>query len=156
MNRAELNAKYEAGTHAVIEALGDYKHRDLDSKHPEGWSPRQTIHHLADSETNSYIRLRRLVGEPEGTLLSGYDEGAWAKSPTLGYEVLPIEHSLALFIAVRRASLDVLKRLTESDLQKTGIHSEVGKYTFNKWYSDYTAHPFDHAQQIARAFEGQL
>lgn len=156
MNLPELITRYEAGTHAVLDVLGDYQHKDLDARHPEGWSARQVIHHLADSETNSYIRLRRLVGEEDGTLLSGYDEGAWALNPTLGYEVLPIEASLNLFLAVRNASLVTIRRLGERDLQKTGIHSESGHYTFENWFNSYVAHPFDHAGQMERAFKQQL
>ena len=156
MNLTELAARYQAGTQAVLDALGDYQNKDLDAKHVEGWSARQVVHHLADSETNSYIRLRRLVGEEEGTLLSGYDEGAWALNPTLGYEVLPIEPSLELFIAVRAASLVIVRRLSESDLKKTGIHSEAGHYSVESWFNSYVAHPFDHASQIERAFKHQL
>ncbi len=156
MHLSELAARYESGTQAVLDALGDFKEKNLDAKHPEGWSARQVVHHLADSETNSYIRLRRLVGEEEGTLLSGYDEGAWAKNPTLGYEELPIEPSLALFVAVRAASLVIVRRLSDADLNKTGVHSEAGHYSVESWFSSYLAHPFDHASQIERAFKHQL
>lgn len=152
MNLDELIKQYEAGTEAVIAALGDYRNRDIDSKHPDGWSPRQIIHHLADSEVNSYIRLRRLIGEENGTPLPGYDEAAWALNPTMGYKVLPLEHSLQLFTAVRSSSADTLQRLTPTDLDKSGIHSEMGKYTISTWFDSYIAHPFDHANQINRAF----
>jgi hypothetical protein len=33
------------------------------------WSARQCIHHMADSEAQSYARLRRLVAEPEGSII---------------------------------------------------------------------------------------
>lgn len=156
MNLPELIGRYEQGTMAVLDALGEYQDKNLDSKHPEGWSPRQIIHHLADSESNSYIRLRRLIAEAEGVLLSGYDEGAWSKNPTLGYELLPIDNSLAVFLAVRKSSLEIINRLSDADLRKSGIHSEVGKYPMSKWFTDYTAHPFDHADQITRAFQGEI
>ena len=156
MDLSELINKYESGTGAVIAALGDYKNRNIDMKHPDGWSPRQIVHHLADSEVNSYIRLRRLIGEQNGTPLPGYDEAAWALNPTMGYEVLPIENCLQLFIAVRQASADTLKRVTSADMDKTGIHSEMGKYTITTWFNSYIAHPFEHADQIVRAFQGQL
>ena len=59
--------------------------KDLDKTDSEGWSPRQVIHHMADSEAQSYARLRRLIAEP-GTTIQGYDEGKWAEDPTLGYK----------------------------------------------------------------------
>ena len=36
------------------------------------------VHHLADSETNSYLRLRKLLAE-DGPTLQGYDEAHWAE-----------------------------------------------------------------------------
>lgn len=159
MNRndlPELIKKYEQGTQAVLDALGDFNNRNIDAKHPEGWSARQVVHHLADSETNSYIRLRRLIGEADGTLLSGYDEGAWAVNPTLGYQTLQIDASLSLFIAVRSASALILYRLSDADLLKKGVHSESGEYTIAHWFNSYTAHPFDHSEQIVRAYKEML
>ena len=41
------------------------------------------IHHVADSETNSYVRLRRLMAEPAGTAIQGYDEAQWARVTAL-------------------------------------------------------------------------
>jgi hypothetical protein len=50
--------QYESATRrfeTLAVGLGD---EDLDIKHPDGWSPRQIIHHVADSETQSYARVR--------------------------------------------------------------------------------------------------
>lgn len=35
---------------------------------------RQVIHHVADSATQSYARLRRLLAEPLGSIIQGDDE----------------------------------------------------------------------------------
>lgn len=72
----------------------------IDRRVAGGWTARQIIHHVADSETQSYVRLPRLIAEPEGSLIQGYDEAAWAESDALGYRDLAIEHSLAVFAAV--------------------------------------------------------
>ena len=121
-------------------------------RHVEGgWSARQIIHHIADSEAQSYARLRRLLAEPAGSVIQGYDEAAWAQCEQLGYEELPIEHSLAVFRAVRAASLDVLRRLGERDLERYGEHSESGRYTLAMWLDIYTGHPRAHAAQLAEA-----
>jgi len=110
---------------------------------------------MADSEAQSYARLRRLVAEPEGSVILGYDEGAWAQCEKLGYKDAPVENSIAIFAAVRAGSLDVLKRLEESDLVKFGEHSESGKFTIEKWLTGYTNHPKDHGDQLVRATKGQ-
>ena len=41
----------------------------------EGWSPRMVVHHLADSESNSYLRLRKLLAE-DRPIVQGYDEAS--------------------------------------------------------------------------------
>jgi hypothetical protein len=56
---------------------------------------------------------------------------------------------------VRAGSLDVIKRLEESDLAKFGEHSESGKFTIEKWLTGYTNHPHDHGDQLIRATKGQ-
>jgi hypothetical protein len=127
----------------------------LDVHHENGWSARQIIHHVADSEAQSYVRIRRLVAEPEGSVIQGYDEGVWAECEKLGYKDAPVENSIAVYAAVRAGSLDVLKRLEESDLLKFGEHSESGKFTIEKWLINYTKHPLDHGDQLIRATKGQ-
>src|SRR5258708_21758396 len=42
----------------------------------EPWTIHEILVHIADSEANSFIRLRRLVAEP-GTAVMGYDENSW-------------------------------------------------------------------------------
>jgi hypothetical protein len=121
-------------------------------RHIEGdWSARQVIHHIADSEAQSYARLRRLLAEPAGSVIQGYDEAAWAECQQLGYQDLPVVHSLEVFTAVRLASLDVLARLREVDLERYGEHSESGRYTIATWLAVYTQHPRSHAQQLLEA-----
>ena len=53
--------------------------------------------------------------------------------------------------AVRAASLDVLRRLNESDLERSGEHSNSGRYTLAMWLDIYTEHPRAHAAQLVEA-----
>ena len=110
-------------------------------------SPRQVIHHLADSEAQSYARLRRLLAEP-GTVIQGYDEGLWANNATLGYKTRDITTSLQVLSAVRQASYELLCDVTEEQLDNTCTHTESGQYSLRNWLSSYTRHPLDHAEQI--------
>ncbi len=144
---------YESAT-AYFDGLASSVSPDqLDAHVPGEWSARQVIHHVADSEAQSYARLRRLVAEPSGSLIQGYDEAAWAQCEALGYSALPVEHALQVFRAVRAASLDVIRRLTATDLERLGQHSESGAYSVRTWLDTYTAHPIDHAGQLQRAIE---
>jgi hypothetical protein len=147
MSLEDLAAQYLAATQefsTLVESLAD---ADLDKSDSEGWTPRQVIHHVADSEAQSYARLRRLIAEP-GTQIQGYDEGKWAENPTLGYSETDVAASIAVFSAVRHSSYLLLQRLSEAQLENKGIHSESGEYSINTWLKTYTNHPIDHANQI--------
>jgi hypothetical protein len=155
MDIREAAAAYESSTQFFLNLARGVTPELLDVHHENGWSARQIIHHVADSEAQSYVRIRRLVAEPEGSVIQGYDEGVWAECEKLGYKDAPVENSIAVYAAVRAGSLDVLKRLEESDLLKFGEHSESGKFTIEKWLINYTKHPLDHGDQLVRATKGQ-
>jgi len=150
MTIAALAANYEKATNDFFRLIEGLEESDLDKNDGDGWTPRQVIHHLADSEAQSYARLRRLVAEP-GTTIQGYDEGKWAESDVLGYRELPVELSINVLRSVRAASLMILRRLSEEQLQNSGTHTESGEYTIQKWVDSYTNHPVDHGQQITKA-----
>jgi hypothetical protein len=146
---------YRGATAEFLAAVESVDAAGLDLHHPEGWSARQIIHHLADSETQSYLRLRRMLAEPN-PVIQGYDEEAWAECATLGYTELPVEGSLRVYEAVRAASAAVIDRLTTADLERTGNHSERGPITVAHWLDMYTRHPREHAQQLLRALRGEI
>ena len=151
MNLSESIAKYRESTEEFISTVSRLTEAELDTAKDQGWTARQVIHHVADSEAQSYARLRRLIVEP-GTQIQGYDEGAWGENKTLGYEVLPIQISLDVFKAVRASSLEILKRLSANQLENSGIHSESGEYSIRAWLESYINHPMDHAAQIRSGF----
>ena len=49
---------------------------------------------------------------------------------------------------MRQASYELIKKLSEKDLEIEGTHSESGAYSVGKWIKTYTNHPLDHANQI--------
>jgi hypothetical protein len=138
---------YQKATDEFLSVANSLSPADLDRSDAQGWSPRQVIHHMADSETQSYARLRRLIAEP-GTAIQGYDEGAWADNETLAYATEDIADSVAIIIAVRQSSYRLISRLTQPQLTNTCVHSESGNYTVQDWLTTYTKHPHDHANQI--------
>lgn len=148
MDRDELLARYRSGADAYAAALDGLTDTQLDTPPPGGgWTPRLVAHHVADSETNSYIRLRRLVAEDE-PLIVGYDEERWAAR--LHYD-RPIATSVAVVRAVRAASLELLETLTPEAWERRGTHSESGPYGLETWLRTYAEHPHEHAQQILGA-----
>jgi hypothetical protein len=104
---------------------------------------------MADSETHSYVRLRRLITEP-GSIIQGYDEKKWAENQTLGYETSQITEALAVIEAVRNSSYELLKKLSQEQLDIKGVHSESGEYSVRIWIDTYLNHPIEHANQIRK------
>ena len=150
--RAKLMERYGSGADAVLAALDGLTPDELDRRPDDGsWTVREIVHHLADSESMAYIRLRRLIAE-EDPVIAGYDEPEWARR--LHYD-RPIEPSLDVLRAVRAASLQLLGRLTDAEWARTGTHSEAGPYGVDRWLEIYAAHGHDHADQIRRARRGE-
>ena len=146
--------KYKSATEEFLNVAQNLKPAELDKSDSEGWTPRQVIHHMADSEVQSYARLRRLIAEP-GTTIQGYDEAKWAENELLGYKTEEITNSLEIIKSVRKASYNLIKRLTEKELANSGIHSETGNYTVVNWLETYTKHPVDHLNQIKSQLSGK-
>jgi len=146
--RDALVAKYKAGYQAVVDALDGATDEELDRVPAPGkWTARQIVHHLADSEMTSAIRLRRLIAE-DRPLIVGYDQEEFARR--LYYD-RPIQASLAAFRAARETTAEILDRLTEEEWAREGTHSESGPYGVLAWLEIYAKHAHDHAQQIRRA-----
>ncbi len=147
---------YAAGVGAVERSLDGITEAELDLRPaPGAWTARENVHHLADSETNSYLRLRHLLSGLEYTV-QPYDQDRWVASPALGYD-RPIEVSLTVLRAVRASSLDLLQGLSVDDLAIAGRHPEHdGPYSVGLWLELYADHPHQHAEQIARARRGEV
>jgi len=148
--RARLIKTYKEGHKAVDEALSGISPEELDRSAGGEWTPREIVHHLADSEMMSAIRIRRLLTEDE-PVIHGYDEAAFARMLTSDR---PIEPSLQAMRWARETSAQLLERMTEEDWQRAGTHTESGPYTAEKWLTIYAAHAHDHAAQIKRSRGG--
>lgn len=133
----------------MAQSVRDLDDRLLDFKPSDGgWSPRQVVHHTADSELTSAVRLRRLLAEDRPTIL-GYDTEEFARR--LHYADRPIQPSLDAIRAARSTSASLLERLSEDDWRRAGTHNEIGPYSVETWLRIYAMHCHDHAAQIDRA-----
>jgi DinB superfamily len=147
--RDALVAQYEDGYRAITEALADITDAEWDAREAPGeWSPKEVVHHLADSEMTSAIRLRRLIVEDRPVIV-GYDQDEFARR--LYYD-RPIEPSLAAFKAARDTTAQILHRLSPAEWVREGTHNEMaGRYGVEDWLRVYAVHAHDHADQIRRA-----
>jgi predicted transcriptional regulator len=147
--RAALVAAYVAGPAAIRASLDGIADAQLDARPADGgWTPREVVHHTADSEMTSGIRLRRLIAEDD-PLIVGYDGDEFARR--LHYADRPIEPALDAIEAARATTAQILAGLTEAEWGRTGTHSEDGPYGVERWLEIYAAHCHEHADQIGSA-----
>jgi hypothetical protein len=146
--RDRLIALYRDGYRAVVDALYNATDEELGARPAPGkWSPREIVHHLADSEMTAAIRLRLLLATDRPTI-HAYDQDAFAK--TLHYD-RPHEASLEAFRYARECTAQLLERLGEDQWVKEGTHTEAGPYSVHKWLKIYAEHAHSHARQIVEA-----
>src|SRR6266850_3101678 len=146
--REGLIDRYAEGASEVGRALDGFPRDKLTAKpFPGKWSVAEIVHHLADSESNSGIRIRKLLSETY-PIIQGYDQERYAV--TLAYQERDMDPALDLFRAVRATTTPLLRRMTEDDWKRTGWHSESGVYTAERWLEIYADHAHNHADQIRR------
>jgi hypothetical protein len=146
--RAELIARYKDGYRVVASALEGASDKELDARPAPGkWTAREIVHHLADSEMTSAIRLRLLVAETHASIRP-YDQEEFARN--LYYD-RPIANSLLAFQAARTATGELLDRMSDADFAKEGTHPEHPSYGVERWLQIYAEHAHNHADQIKRA-----
>jgi len=146
--RARLIQQYRAGYDQVVRALEGFPAARLTAKPFAGkWSAAEIVHHLADSEMTSAVRLRKLLAEPFPVIQS-YDQDRYAEA--LHYQARPIQPSLEAFRYARESTAQLFEHMTEADWRKLGWHSEAGSYHTERWLEIYAAHAHGHAEQIER------
>jgi len=149
--RQPLIAQYKSGFDEVSRNLAGFP-PNLLTAHPVSgkWSAAEIVHHLADSETTSSLRLRRLLVE-DHPLIQGYDQDQYAVM--LRYNEREIAPSLEAFGAARATTAQLIDMMTEADWHREGTHSESGSYSAEDWLKIYAAHAHNHAAQIGRLRE---
>lgn len=146
--RNRLIAQYAAGYGEVEAALAGFPPAAMTAHpFPGKWSAREIVHHLADSESFSAQRLRKLLSE-ENPVIQGYDQDVWAI--LLRYNLRDHGPALELFRAVRATTSQLLPEMSDDDWKREGWHTESGLYTATTWLQIYAAHAHNHAAQIAR------
>src|SRR5688500_17554677 len=140
--RGRLIAQYEDGYRAIVAALEGISEAELEAREaPGARNPREIVHHLADSEMTSAIRLRLLIAQDSPTII-GYDQEAFVANL---FSDRPIAPSLAAFSAARDSTAPILRRLSDEQWQRAGTHSESGPYAVVDWLRIYAAHEIGRA-----------
>ena len=144
--RAEKISKIQSlppEAEAAVKGLTD---QQLDTPYREGgWTPRQVIHHLADSHMNAFIRMKLILTETNPTL-KPYDQEEWAKLPDTAK--LSVQASLSILKGLHERWTALLKSTTDSDWSRTALHPESGTVTLESLLNTYARHGANHVQQI--------
>jgi len=118
------------------------------------WSPFDVIGHLIHGERTDWMpRARVILEHGESRAFEKFDrfaQFALSKGRTLG-------SLLDEFAALRRQNLRGLEelRLTGADLDRRGLHPELGVVTLRQLLATWMAHDLDHVVQISRAIARQ-
>jgi hypothetical protein len=146
--RQELISKYEAGYDEVVKSLEGFPADQLTAHPIQGkWSACEIVQHLADSEMNSAIRLRRLLTE-DRPVIHAYDQEQYAT--LLNYNERDFAPALDALRGARATTAQLLARMTEEEWKREGWHPESGLYTAEHWLKIYADHAHNHAAQIQR------
>jgi len=143
-------------TPAVLSAmLQDISDEWLYCKEGENtWSPFDVVGHLIICEQTDFIpRTQIILSNAEEKNLSPVDTNAH-----VGYSKgKSINDLLEEFTQLRNENVQKLiaMRLSESDLDKTGLHLEVGPLTVRNVLAKWAPHDLNHLAQIARAMAMQ-
>jgi hypothetical protein len=144
--RAALIQQYKDGYRQMADALRGISEQELDFKRAPGkWSAREIVHHLADSETTSGIRLRKLLVEFH-PYIQAYDQDEFAKK--LQYSKRAIEPALKALEAAIETTGQILDFMTEADWKRSGEHAETGPFSAERWLEIYSVHVRNHSDQV--------
>ena len=156
MNRVEIDEKieqYGRGFLLLSAALAEVQREAWSYRPaPNEWSVHEIIVHMADSESMSALRARKLIAEP-GSMLMGYEEAKWADA--LGYKEQSVEDALEIIRLARQSTYELLKRQPDQVFTHSVIHPEYpdDPYTFEDWLNIYARHIPDHIEQLKRSYQ---
>ena len=118
---------------------------------PGGWTIRQVVHHVADSHHHSYTRFKWALTEDK-PVIKAYNEALWAELSDS--KNAPIQMSLEHIKAVHYKLVNLLKGLSEEDLNKRFIHPETNSEVLLSYnignYAWHSNHHFAHVKNLLK------
>jgi hypothetical protein len=126
---------------------------DVDLEAPEApgrWSIRNVIDHLVDGDIVLAFRTRMVLAHDNPPLAS-YDQDLWTQN--LARTRGTIDEALEELEVVRGMNTRLFQSLSETELQRTGLHSERGPESLDRMLKLYAGHDCRHLRQIRRIAE---
>ncbi len=116
--------------------------------HPNSWTIKQLVHHLADSHMNAYMRFKLALTENK-PIIKPYSESSWAKLDDYSHS---IESSLKIIEGVHIRWIELLSSMSAKDFDKTYIHPEFNsEFNLKEAVCQYDWHCKHHLAHIKLA-----
>jgi uncharacterized damage-inducible protein DinB len=147
LGAADLLAAYEQGIGDLANAVAGMAPDQIRARPiPGRWSTLEVVCHLAGTEIYYTDRIERTIAL-ERPLLIGVDERAYPAR--LNYQALDLDEQLALFTALRRHVVRLLKLQPPEAWLRTAVHSETGVVTLRQLVFQAARHVSHHLPFIA-------
>jgi hypothetical protein len=121
---------------------------------PDTWSPYDIVGHFIHGELTDWIPRARIIlsGDANQSFVP-FDRFAQFENS----KGKSIQQLLDEFTLLRQQNVELLRsfNLSESDLDKTGIHPDFGPVTMRQLLSTWTVHDLNHIGQIVRVMAKQ-
>ena len=145
----DILEQFPSRLYALVENLTD---EQLDTPYrPEGWTVRQTVHHVSDSHHHSYTRFKWTLTE-DTPLIKAYYEERWAELQDS--KSAPIAMSLDHLKVIHAKLVYLLKIMSEEDFEKGFIHPETNKLVKLKQnlavYAWHSNHHYAHIENLLK------
>jgi hypothetical protein len=129
---------------AELEALGD----DLGhwQPGPEEWCATEVVGHLIEADRRGFGgRIRRFLAE-DRPLEAGWDQRAVADERR--DKERSVADVAAELLAGRADALELVRSLSPADLDRVGIHQEVGELSVSDLLHEWVFHDRNHVRQL--------
>ena len=118
----------------------------------DGWTPRDVVGHLISGELDDWIpRAEIILRDGVGRPFEPFDRFAH-EDRDRGVSLLAL---IDRFEELRRSNLARLSELvSDDDLDRVGLHPELGEVTMRQLLATWAVHDLDHVAQIYAALAG--
>lgn len=116
--------------------------------HPDKWSIKQVVGHIADHERIKMFRAFQL-SRNESCQLWGYDQDALVKNSR--FEELSLQYLLSDFLNVRKASISFVNSLSQDQLQRSGM-ARQHEVTLEEFLRSIIGHEIHHINIIQEKY----
>jgi len=117
-----------------------------------GWRPRDVVGHLISADTNNYLaRAERILDSGTAVPFDAFDRFQHVERDA----GTSLDELLDRFESLRRANLERLaERISDADLDRTGMHPVLGEVTIRQLLSTWCVHDLDHTAQVFAGMAG--